>query len=430
MSVAAPARAASAQFDAIVVGSGPGGATVARDLAGKGRRVLLLERGGDTSPRDGLIYLASVGNFMQVAEGAGTARALTTGGTTSLYFGIADTPPLELFRPLGIDLSEALSAAQRELPITCPIPDRLLGAQVRKVAESATQLGLAWNKAKSLLAEESLCKDGFSHGAIWRAKRYVDEAVQRGATLITRATVQKVLVEDGCATGVEYEIKIGRRRELRQAFGRRIVLAAGSLATPQILRGSGIVNVGSRGFYCDPAMIVFGHVDGLKGGDLFPGLMTMAEEDGLLLGDGCLPRSMYRGQMLSTRKFMDLFRHRSHIGVGVMVRDGLGGELRADGGLHKEFTREEKAKLEKGAALAERIVAQAGGKGITRSGLSAAHVGGLLQIGEHIDASLQTELKNLHVVDCSILPVNVRLTPVLTLVCLGKYLAARLEQVL
>jgi choline dehydrogenase-like flavoprotein len=39
--------------DVIVVGSGPGGATVARELAhaGEGRRVILLERGVDHRPR-------------------------------------------------------------------------------------------------------------------------------------------------------------------------------------------------------------------------------------------------------------------------------------------------------------------------------------------------------------------------------------------
>ena len=37
--------------DVVVVGSGPGGASVARELARRGRRVLLLERGVDERRR-------------------------------------------------------------------------------------------------------------------------------------------------------------------------------------------------------------------------------------------------------------------------------------------------------------------------------------------------------------------------------------------
>ena len=37
--------------DVIVVGSGPGGATLTRELTKRGRRVLLLERGADHRPR-------------------------------------------------------------------------------------------------------------------------------------------------------------------------------------------------------------------------------------------------------------------------------------------------------------------------------------------------------------------------------------------
>lgn len=424
-----PAVADGEEFDAIVVGSGAGGATVARELTRRGKRVLLLERGGNSTPSDSLLYMASVSDYVPVADDAGMARAITTGGTTSLYFGVAEFPPLQVFRDLGIELSGALEEAKRELPLVEPLSDRRLGKQVLAVQQSALALGTPWVKTEAMLMDESKCDGEYTHSAIWRAKQYVDEAVRGGATLINRATVQKVLVEGRRAVGVEYELRIGRKRsEIRQARARRVIVAAGALATPGILRASGLAGIGERGFYSDPGFLIMGHVDGLRGGNLFPGCMgTNTEEDGILVGDGCLPRSMYWGFMLASRNLRNLFKHRKHVAAAVMVRDGLGGTVRPDGRFHKEYTREEKQKLEKGGALAQRIVENAGAKGIVRSDLSAAHVGGLLQIGQELDATLQTEFEGLHVCDCSLLPANVRLTPVFTLVCLGKYLAQRLE---
>lgn len=418
------------EFDAIVVGSGPGGATVARELSLKGKRVLLLERGGNRPPRDGLMYMASVSDFVSVAQGVSTARAITTGGTSALYFGVAEDPPLDVFQSLGVDFSDALREARRELPLQEPVPDSLLGAQTLRIRDSATGLGLPWVKMQSMLIDKNKVTDGYSHAAVWRATSYVDEAVAHGATLINHARVRTVLTVDSHAVGVEYELTKGRRRELHKAFGRRVVLAAGALATSQIMRDSGIASAGNRGFYCDPSFFVIGHVDGLKGRDLFPGCVRGWGEDGIRVGDGCLSRALYRGQMLGSRRFADLFRHRKHVAVAVMVRDVPGGDLLPDGRLDKDFTREERKKFEKGAALAERIVRNAGAKTVIRTGLSAAHVGGLLRFGEHIDANLQTEVERLHVCDGSLLPENVQVTPVLTLVCLGKYLAARLERLL
>lgn len=429
--ITAIASRPSPEFDVIVVGSGPGGATVARELTRRGKRVLILERGRDIQPRDGLIHAARVVSMVGVGDGLGVARAMTTGGTTALYFGVAEYPPLAPFLAVGIDLAEALAEARCELPLVEPLSDRFLGTQVLKVAESAKALGIPWMKTEAMLIDESKCKNGFTYSAIWRAKTYVDEAVREGATLVNRATVLKVLMEGSRAIGVEYELRSGRRCEIRQAYGTRIVIAAGAMVTPKILQNSGIGNLGNRGFYCDPGFMLTGSVDGLKGGEVIPGCMgTNSVEGGILVGDGCLSRSMYFGYMLGNRNFKALFGHRKHIGVGVMVRDSLGGEFRANGRLHKEFTREDQLKMEKGGELAQRIMVNAGAKNITRSPVSGAHVGGLMRIGEHLDASLQTQFANLHVCDCSVLPEAVRGAPVFTLVCVGKYLAKRLAALL
>lgn len=415
------------EFDAIVVGSGPAGATVARELSKRGQRVLILERGDNAPLNGGLRAAASILNTVSVGDNLATARAFTTGGTTAVYFAVAEFPPLETFQSLGIDLSGELEEAKRELPLAV-LPDELLGAQAIKVRDSALDLGYEWEK-KTMLVDLSKCASGYTREARWDARRYVLEAVAEGATLINRATVLKVIVEKQQAIGVKYKIPNGKKEfEIRHAFGAKIILSAGATASQIILRDSGIRNIASGGFCCYPSFAVFGMVPGLKAGENFVGSMGTEVDEHIELGDANFARAFYRIFMLGRRRFIRAFCHSQSIGVGVSVKDRLGGALQEDGSYYKRLTKEDIGRLEKGEHLARQIIQNAGGKHIFTSPLGASHVGGAIKIKEHIDENLQTEYANLHVCDGSVIPGSVRGAPTLTLICLGKYLANHLSQ--
>ncbi|HEY8459992.1 MAG TPA: GMC family oxidoreductase N-terminal domain-containing protein [Blastocatellia bacterium] len=414
------------EFDAIIVGSGPSGATIARELSKRKKRVLILERGGNAPLKEGLLATSSILNAVSVSDKLATAMAFTTGGTTAVYFAVADPPPLEAFRSLGIDISKELEEAKRELPFTT-LPDELLGSQAKKLRDSAMELGYAWKK-NTMLIDLSKCPSGYAYDAKWNARSYLHEAVKDGATLINRARVLKVLVEKNRAVGVEYELQKGKKEfEIRRAFGTKTILAAGETASPIILRNSGMKNVATSGFYCHPNFTVFGTVAGLKAGENFVGTMMTTLEDGLTLGDANFARVFYRMFMLDNRKFIRAFFHSNSIGVGVMLKEGLGGGLQEGGRYYKQLSKEDLKKLEKGEMAARRIIQNAGGKRIFKTPLSAARVGGTIRIKEHLDENLQTEHRNLHVCDGSVIPENVKIAPVLTLICLGKYLAKQLS---
>jgi choline dehydrogenase-like flavoprotein len=155
--------------------------------------------------------------------------------------------------------------------------------------------------------------------------------------------------------------------------------------------------------------------------------MMTTLEDGLTLGDANFARVFYRMFMLDNRRFVRAFFHSNSIGVGVMLREGLGGGLQEDGRYYKQLKKEDLGKLEEGEMAARRIIQNAGGKHIFKTPLSAARMGGTIRIKEHLDENLQTEHGNLHVCDGSVIPENVRAAPTLTLICLGKYLANQLS---
>src|SRR5262245_29053881 len=183
------------EYDAIVIGSGTAGATIARELTRRKKKVLILERGGNTPLKEKLSTVAAIADQVKVGDGRlQTTRALTTGGTTSLYFGVAHDPRLDVFQGLGIDLSAELREVRRELPIA-PLPDELITEQGRRLQDTAISLGHDWQK-NDMLVDQSKCKAGYSYDAKWKARSFVDEALQNGASLVNRANVQQILVNN------------------------------------------------------------------------------------------------------------------------------------------------------------------------------------------------------------------------------------------
>lgn len=414
------------EYDVIVVGSGVCGATIAKELSKQRKKVLILEQGANTPLKESLWGVASISEQVSVGEKLNTLRLLTTGGTTGLYFAAADLPPLDSFLSLGIDLSKELEEAQKELPLS-ELPDELLGDQVFKLRESAMEVGHPMKK-KLMLIDQSKCNSSYSFDAKWKARSYVQEAINEGATLINQAKVHKVLVEKNKAIGVEYQSPPKKRgSKIYQTYGTKIILAAGSLASPKILRDSGVKGIADRGIYCEPGFAMFGLVPGLKGKETFMGSMSTDYVGDIMMGDANIHWFFYRIMVLSKLKFKHLLSYPKSIGIGVKIKDGLGGGIQEDGHYYKQLTKEEFKKLKKGEEAATKILKNAGAKNIFNSGIdSAGHVGGMIRIQEHVDEKLQTKYNNLYVCDGSVIPENVRLCPVVTLVCLGKYLAKHL----
>lgn len=418
------------EFDAIVIGSGTCGATIARELSRAGKRVLLLERGGNAPLNETFGGLIAIADTVKLGAGRlSTVRALTTGGSTALYFGVATEPPLDVFRALGIDLAGELGAVRAELPIG-PLPDTLLSPQALQLCEAATTLGHDWRKHE-MLVDVSRCASGYAYEAKWKARRYVEDAVRDGATLVTRATVERILVDGTRAVGAAYrERRSPFRSVVREARARKIVLAAGELTSPRMVRECGIGDVGARGFYCHPGYALYGLVPGMRGTDGFVGSMGCVlgdAADGIELGDANVARALHRPMMLGGLHLRHLCAFPETLGIGVKVNDAPGGQLRADGRFHKHFSRDDQLKLKRGKQAAVAVLKAAGAKHIVDFGLTAAgRVGGLLRIGEHVDARLETRLRDLHVCDGSVLPDEMRGTPTVTLVCLARYAARHL----
>ncbi len=278
--------------DAVVIGSGCGGAVVAKELAGAGWSVLVLERGG--------LYLAERGDFdqreddMMAKLGAGRGLDTTTDGGTAVLGGNnvggasvhywADSHRLprdrcELFaREHGVEhrsydeLVPWFEKIERDLNVH-EAPDELRNRNNWLFLEGASKVGLEVERVRQ--ARKGCVRSGYCmQGCAYDAKQsqlvtYVPEALARGARLFADCEVERVLVEGGRAVGVRARFLDRARnapsgRTLTVTARRAVVVAAGGFFTAPLLMRSGIPDPSGqlgRNLQMNPGMRTLGLFD-------------------------------------------------------------------------------------------------------------------------------------------------------------------------
>jgi choline dehydrogenase-like flavoprotein len=421
----------NAPYDAIVVGSGPGGASAARELSRRGLRVLILEQGSAAPLRGTLGHMARLaaipgkGAFVH-RDASLLVQGIGLGGSSSINFATAAEPPLARFGALGIDLAPALGALRAELPIG-PLPDALVGPMGQRIMQGARSMGLEWNKLDKMI-RAPLCRTacwrcayGCPFGAKWSARELVDQAVLHGAHLQDGARALKVVIEHGKAVGVDY-VRAGQRQHAAAGL---VILAGGAIGSPRLLYRSAL-GPRTSAFFSDPVVAVMGSVDDLDGGAEVPMAAGLRlEPDGVTLADMTLPGPMYQAFTAQVGRFDRLFAHRKTLTLMVKIADQVGGAV-GPRWVDKTLDPLDQARLAKGVGLAREVLAACGARNVFKSWHFAAHPGGSVPIGQALDSNLQAGAANLYVCDASVLPGPWGLPPTLTLLCLGQRLGMHL----
>ncbi len=246
--------------DAVIVGSGAGGAMVARTLARAGFDTVVLEEGRRWTVEE-FRTTHPIDRYAGLYRGAGATVALgrpsvvlpvgrAVGGTTVVNSGTCYRPPLAVQRrwrdQFGLGLADPdrmadhLGDVEHTLRVA-PVPLEIMGRNGRLLLDAATTLG--WRAApipRNAPGCEGCCQCAI--GCPRNAKfgvhlNALPQACTAGARIISQARVERVLHQHGRAAGVRARRPDGTALDI---LADTVIVAAGATETPGLLRRSGL----------------------------------------------------------------------------------------------------------------------------------------------------------------------------------------------
>jgi choline dehydrogenase-like flavoprotein len=418
---------------ALVIGSGAGGATIARELQGA-FEVTILEAGREFRPfwmspgsqeklkRSGLLFderlIQPLFPFIKIQKTADRmimVRGIGTGGTTTLATANAVRFDRDL-KKIGIDLEPEFMELSGEIPISTKHRHKWREG-TRRLFEIFQEMGLE-PKPLPKMARGELCTNcgrcilGCATGAKWDCRTFIDEARENGARLITGCHVEQVIIRNGKAAGVR--CKTGWKRASYSAD--LVILAAGGLGTPPILERSGI-SCEPR-LFIDPVLCV-----ACQRPDTFQNreipMPFVSQQEGYILSPYFDPLSYYfnRKWKAPAKNILSLMIKLADTNTGT----------RAGKTIHKTLTGRDHRKLKEAEKLCLDILRQLGvKKGDTFLGtINAGHPGGMLPLTPGDAQSIHPPRlpENLYVADACLFPDSLGNPPILTIMALSKRIA-------
>jgi choline dehydrogenase-like flavoprotein len=256
--------AASLEADVCVIGSGAGGAVIAAELQRAGRQVLVLEQGQYRNESDfkqlelpGMLELYLGGGLAASESGSISIFAGSTlgGGTVINYMNCIRTPDRirAEWASMGVDGLDApdydrhIDAIWERLSVNDAATSQ--NRTHKKLIAGCEALGYP-SRALTRNADVSCddprvcgyCFAGCQKGCkLSTMKTFLQDAADAGARFVVGARADRILVDDGRATGVEATVTHtdGSTTALTVRAG-TVVVAAGAIESPALLLRSGI----------------------------------------------------------------------------------------------------------------------------------------------------------------------------------------------
>lgn len=415
---------------AIVIGSGAGGATVAKELQGH-FEVTVLEAGIEFQPFSFYLplleKLRATGLFLdermiqllfpsmkirKTQDKMVLVNGHGLGGTTTLCTANALRFDQHL-QELDINLDQEFTELFTEIPISTehrkywsPLTDHLF--------DICTEMDLTPEPTPKMIdfgrcTGCGRCVLGCPQGAKWDSSSFLKESIEKGAQLITGCKAEKLVIKDGrveCIQAIE-------NRKLKTYQADLVVLAAGGLSTPVILQKSNIQC--QNQLFVDPVLCVAAPWQNARQNKEIP-----------------MPFIVQRKQYIISPyfDFLSFFFNKKWklpaqniVSLMIKLADSNVGSSDPNG-INKKLTQEDRNSLKEGMEICADILKRLGAnrEKVFLGTVNAGHPGGMLPLTKNEAISFHHERlpANLYIADATILPKSLGNPPILTIMAMAK----------
>lgn len=415
---------------AIVIGSGAGGATVAKELQGK-FHVTVLEAGKEFRPfafnlslleklrKTGLFFdereiqlLFPAMKIRTTDENMVLVNGIGTGGTTTICAGNALRMDHDL-KEIGINLDDEFKELDQEIPISIAHQKRWRLA-TKRLFEICQDMNLNPKPTPKMGNYDRCincgrCVLGCPQGAKWDSRHFLNDAIAGGAQLITNCHVEKIIIENGMAKGVQ--ARKGMKRNI--FFADVIIIAAGGFATPLILQNSGIDS--QPLLFVDPVLCVAAVWQGAsQNKEVSMPFVVQCEYFILSPYFDYLSFFFNKSWRIPAKNVLSLMIKLADTGVGSISTKKI----------EKSLSEKDQQRLRSGVEVCTEILTRFGIKkeNIFLGTINAGHPGGMLPLTKKESDNFHHNIlpENVYVADATLLPRSLGNPPILTIMAMAK----------
>lgn len=400
----------------LIIGAGTSGLSVASELTqNENVQVTLIEKGPLADIKDAyMFYDPWDKKEMELI------KTTMVGGSSTVIAGNFVPSLVEELKKYDIDITPQIKKLQWEINIKS-MPESHIGDADKKLRKAAEDLGYEVHPMPKAIDPEKCqqcgkCAWGCPHDAKWSSLEDLHIAIDNGVKLITDEEVTKINTQDGKVTGVTtakgniYEADI-------------VVLAAGGMVTPKLLRIVGI-DAGET-FSVDPFITIGGYYKGANQTQQIEMNQYIKLPNAIIAphtSQYILPKIQEKYPDATVDDILSFM---------IKIPDNLDGKVYTNE-VEKHLDYNDASYFIEAAAVVGSILAKVG---VDMSTISSTHVRGAhlissARIGDVVDSNLETEIENLFVADGSVLPKAEGIPPILTILALsrrlGEYLSSKI----